>query len=143
MNSKIYEFDPVLYPVKLWVCKKPDVKDVNSVLYALDENAEIVDDGFGESLDDFGAYAKTFLAGNKKSNLKGCLVVLIRPGECRAGICSHEALHFVAYCSEMFDIPLGTFMHSEPLAYLEQWATNCIDCVRTGHPELMGGSLLE
>lgn len=28
MKSVIYEFDPVIYPTRLWVCKKPSTEDV-------------------------------------------------------------------------------------------------------------------
>lgn len=98
-------------------------------------------DSFGDVLEYvYGKYANTLIVGNKKSQMRGCLVSIFVPGSCRAGICSHEALHYIAYLSEQFDIPLGGFDTSEPLAYLEQWATNCIDSVLKGHPERMNGT---
>jgi len=142
MKSAIYEFDPVIYPVRLWVCKKPAVEDIDALFYPFDTRGDVVDD-WGNPFDDTGKYASTFIVAHKEDHIRGCLVAILRPGECGAGCCSHEALHFIAYCSEQFDIPLGTFDTSEPLAYLEQWATNCIDCVLRGHPERMNGKLIE
>lgn len=143
MKSVIYEFDPVIYPTRLWVCKKPLVEDVSELFYPFDNNGEMVD-SFGEVFDyDAGKFANTLIVGNKKSYMRGCLVSIFLPGECGAGICSHEALHYIAYLSEQFDIPLGGFDKSEPLAYLEQWATNCIDSVLRGHPEKMKGVKVE
>ena len=142
MKSVIYEFDPVIYPTRLWVCKKPETKDVEELFYPFNNYGEQVD-SFGETLEYGGAYANTLIVGNKKSHMRGCLVSLFRPGECGAGICSHEALHYIAYLSEQFDIQLGGFNKSEPLAYLEQWATNCIDSVLRGHPEKMKGVKVE
>lgn len=139
MKSKIYEFDPVIYPTRLWVCKKPETADVAELFYPFNKDSEMVD-SFGEALEyDGQRYATTVIVGNKKSYLRGCLVAILIPKGCGAGICSHEALHYVAYLSEQFDIPLGSFDKSEPLAYLEQWATNCIWYTLVGHPECMNG----
>ena len=142
-KTEIYEFDPVIYPTRLWVCKKPSTEDVAELFYPLNNDGEQVD-SFGDIFEDiYGKYANTLIVGNKKSRMRGCLVSIFMPGSCRAGICSHEALHYIAYLSEQFDIPLGGFDTSEPLAYLEQWATNCIDSVLKGHPEWMKGVKVE
>lgn len=142
MKSKIYEFDPVIYPTRLWVCKKPNVEDVSELFYPFNNDGEQVD-SFGDVFEyDAGKYANTVIVGNKESRMRGCLVSIFLPGSCGAGVCSHEALHYIAYLSEQFDIPLGGFDTSEPLAYLEQWATNCIVSVLKGHPEKMNGKLL-
>ena len=143
MKSIVFEFDPVIYPTRLWVCKKPSTKDVAELFYPFNNDGEMVD-SFGDALEYvYGTYANTMIVGNKKSRMRGCLVSIFMPGSCRAGICSHEALHYIAYLSERFDIPLGGFDTSEPLAYLEQWATNCIDSVLKGHPEWMNGIKVE
>lgn len=143
MKSVIYEFDPVIYPTRLWVCKKPSVEDVSELFYPFNNNGEVVD-SFGDVFEyDNGKYANTLIVGNKKSRMRGCLVSIFLPGECGAGVCSHEALHYIAYLSDQFDIPLGSFDTSEPLAYLEQWATNCIWGVLVGHPEKMKGVKVE
>lgn len=143
MKTAIYEFDPVIYPTRLWVCKKPLTEDIVELFYPFNNDGEIVD-SFGDVLEDvYGKYANTLIVGNKKSRMRGCLVSIFLPQECGAGVCSHEALHYIAYLSERFDIPLGGFDTSEPLAYLEQWATNCIDSVLRGHPEKMNGIKIE
>lgn len=141
MKSKIYEFDPVIYPIRLWVSKKPLKEDVASVFYPFDNDDEMVDD-FGDTFSRRGSYANTVIVGEKSEHIKGCLVSILMPGDCGAGVCAHEALHFCAYLSDRFDIPLGDFDKSEPLAYLEQWATNCIWCTLVGHPEKMKGVLI-
>ena len=140
MKSAIYEFDPVIYPTRLWVCKKPLVEDVSELFWPFDNNGEVVDE-FGDVFSR-ESFANSLIVGNKESTMRGCLISLLKPNECGAGVCSHEALHYVAYLADQFDIPLGTFNNSEPLAYLEQWATNCIWCTLVGHPEKMKGVLL-
>lgn len=139
MKSEIYEFDPVIYPTRLWVCKKPSAEDVSALFLPFDNNGDMVD-SFGDVFEyDAGVAANTVIVGNKESRMRGCLVSLFQLGGCGAGVCSHEALHYVSWLSEQFSIPLGGFDSSEPLAYLEQWATDCIWCTRTGHPEKMKG----
>ena len=143
MKTAIYEFNPVIYPTRLWVCKKPETKDVAELFYPFNNDGEIVD-SFGDVLEYvYGRYANTLIVGNKKSRMRGCLVSIFMPGSCGAGICAHEALHYIAYLSEQFDIPLENFNTSKPLAYLEQWATNCIDSVLRGHPDRMEGIQLK
>ena len=41
---KIYEFDPVIYPTKVWVTIKPNIDDLNEVMYALDDDGETFDE---------------------------------------------------------------------------------------------------
>lgn len=143
MKSVIYEFDPVIYPTRLWVCKKPETKDVEDLFYPFNNDGDMVD-SFGDVFDDVsGGYANTLIVGNKKSRMRGCLVAILRPGGCGPGVCSHEAAHFVAYCGDVFGIQLGDFDHSEPLAYLEQWATNCIWSALVNDPEKMKGVKVE
>ena len=60
----------------------------------------------------------------------------------QAVVINFAPLLFVRFGVE-FDIPLENFNTSEPLAYLEQWATNCIDSVLRGHPERMEGIQLK
>lgn len=142
-KTAIYEFNPVIYPGRLWVCKKPNVEDVSALFYPFNNDGERVDN-FGEVFDyRSGKYANTVIVGNKESGNRGCLVSIFLPGQCGAGVCAHEALHYVAYLSEQLDIPLGTFDRSEPLAYLEQWATNCINAALIGSPCRMNGVRLE
>lgn len=133
----------MIYPTRLWVCKKPCTEDISELFYPFNNDGEMVD-SFGDVFEyDNGKYANTLIVGNKKSRMRGCLVSIFLPGECGAGVCSHEALHYVAYLSEQFDIPLGGFDTSEALAYLEQWATNCIDSVLKCRPEKMKGVKVE
>lgn len=40
MKSVIYEFDPVIYPTRLWVCKKPETKDVEELFYPFSKKQE-------------------------------------------------------------------------------------------------------
>lgn len=142
MKSAIYEFDPVIYPIRLWVSKKPNVEFVSSLFYPCNNDGEVVAD-FDGAFSGIGVSMSTVLVVLKKSSQRGCLVAILWPNVCGAGVCSHEALHFVAYVAGDLGIKLGDFEYSEPLAYLEQWATNCIWSVLTGHPEKMKGVKVE
>lgn len=141
-RGEVYEFDPVIYPTRLWVCKRPRVEDIEPLFYPFDNNGEMVDD-FGDVFAGSGKFANTLIVGSKRDRIRGCLVSILQPGGCGPGVCSHEAMHFIAYCGDVFGIPLGDFDTSEPLAYLEQWATNCIWCALVGEPGKMKGVILK
>lgn len=49
----------------------------------------------------------------------------------------------MTFLCENLGLSIGGFDDSEPLAYLEQWATNCIYSVLRGHPEKMKGVKVE
>ena len=141
-KTEIYEFDPVIYPTRLWVCKKPSTEDVAELFYPFDSNGNVVD-SYGDTFDNPDSVANTIIVGNKKSRWRGCFVSIFRPEKCGAGVCSHEAFHFMTFLCENLGISMGGFDDSEHLAYLEQWATNCIDSVLKGHPEWMNGVKVE
>lgn len=141
MKSEVYKFDPVIYPEKLWVVKNPDVAEIERLFFPFNNDGELCD-SFGTSLSDSdGKYANTIIVADKANGDRGCLISLLCPKGCGAGVCSHEALHYVALVGEELGIELGNFDKSEPMAYLEQWATNCIWSVLVGRPEKMNGVL--
>lgn len=142
MKSKIYEFDPVIYPTRLWVCKKPLGEDIKELFYPLDDDGNILDD-FGNSFaPNRDSFAHTLIVGNKNSHWKGCLVSILKPSECGAGICAHESMHVIAYICEQLGIALKGFLDSEAWAYLMQWSTNCIWGALVNDPDKMNGKLL-
>jgi len=40
----IKEFNPVLYPVRLWVSANPKYDEINRLFYGIDEDGEILDE---------------------------------------------------------------------------------------------------
>lgn len=144
MKTKIYEFDPVIYPFPLLVCKYvPGV--------TCDEIAErfnaVMDQRTLQVLDPdvIRAYpalrAKTIFLASKSDDKMYHMVILYQPKKIRWGVVAHEALHVVTMLCDFLGMKPPTASNDEPHAYLEGWCANCIGSVIDGHPEYMKGNL--
>lgn len=131
-DTKIYEFDPVIYPTRLYVAINPPFEKVDKMFYMLDEDDKVVDEAKKEYNSHFSAIATTFIVANKKDNWKGCLVVIWRRKECGAGICAHEATHIYDWLDKEMGLDCQEWDNDEPKAYMVQWIANCIDKVLRG-----------
>lgn len=125
-KTVIHQFDPTIYPRKLWVIKsgsvndildaftEPDGEEINLVIYTGKESS-----------------AMTIKVIHKESRCYGVLVWLC-DGKANIENVAHEAVH-VASC--IFD-DLGMTMgfdggKDEHFAYLVGFAADCINQVRT------------
>ena len=146
MKTKIYKFDPAIYPFPLLVCK-----------YVPGVTHEEIAERFNKVLDqrtlstidsdELRAHptltAKTICLTSKEDDQMYYMVILYKPKSIRHGIVAHEALHVVTMLCDWLGIAGPTANDDEPHAYLIGWLANCIGSVLTGHPEIMKGALLE
>lgn len=124
--GKIYEFDPVIYPFKLWVTRSSTtIDEIDRVFEAIN------DDGFGvpfksvyHNMLDYGTDATTIIVGHTKQGLKGCLVVL--SSKVAVKTLSHEADHCADYLFEEIGDTERTYAHGEPYAYYQSWVFDCL-----------------
>jgi len=140
MKSKIYEFDPVLYPFPIHVTKDFDKEELKSIYNGTNSEGDEV------PLDidiPSTTTARTFQAVEKESGNHYYLVCLLKPEDIGAGIVAHEADHITnAYLQDLgFSLP--TPWNDEPHAYFLQWVTDCIWSVLINEPEEMKGVLLD
>lgn len=124
---KIHQFNPTIYPRKLWVIKGGSVENIQEVF--LEPNGDEIILNFEEY--NYPA-ATTLKVRQKETNLLGVLVWLISD-KIDVGIVAHESVH-VASC--IFD-DMGMTMgfecgNDEHFAYLVGFAADCINQVRTG-----------
>lgn len=124
---KIHQFNPTIYPRKLWVIKGGSVENIQEVF--LEPNGYEIILNFEEY--NYPA-ATTLKVRQKGTNLLGVLVWLISD-KIDVEIVAHESVH-VASC--IFD-DMGMTMgfeggKDEHFAYLVGFAADCINQVRTG-----------
>lgn len=140
MKSKIYEFDPVLYPFPIHVTKdfvKEELKEKYKVLNDSEEEP------IGDNLEvPSTTTARTMQVVEVESGHIAYLVCLFRPEDVGAGIAAHEADHIAnAYLQDLgFALPMP--WNDEPHAYFVQWVTNCIWSVLMDETEKMKGKIL-
>ena len=113
----IFEFDPHIYPRKLWIAVDVTTEDLITMF---DE------DGI-ENTDD--CYATTYIVQQKTPSFKGILVRFENLASMTTGNIAHESIHAA------WDIlhQIGSradYINQEPFAYLAGWVARCCDEVK-------------
>lgn len=124
MNKmKIYEFDPVIYPRKLWVVKGGTTKDIKNSFYERDHN-EL-------DLENFEKYGAITAEVESKDNAKfGELIWFPNVAHLTVSNIAHEATHAALNIGMDIGMRIDRY-NDEPLAYLVGWIAACMDKVRT------------
>lgn len=132
MSNKIHEFDPLIYPTRIWVGVKVPFQDVTDKFYTLATDGTVCD--FSEAVKnyDITTVATCYPVGDKESGWRGVMLNIHRPKLMSVGVVAHEAEHIVCWICEQFGIQSTTFDESEPRAYLIQYVADCIDKVKRG-----------
>ena len=126
--TKIHEFDPQIYPFKLWVAYKPTFAMLNKKFYFLNKDREIVETTEDELFQSNWA-AQTLPVSLRTGNSGGLLVVLHKHKKTSINTITHEACHCTDYVAELLGFPERTFGNGEPYAYLCGWIAECISKV--------------
>ena len=113
----IYQFDPQIYPRKLWV--------------AVGASREELQERFGDELKelDEGCDADTVVVQQKEPLLGGVLIRFENLADIRTNNIAHEATHAALV---IFDFIGGRidYYNQEPFAYLVGWVAKCCDEVK-------------
>ena len=123
---KIFEFNPVLFPTRVWVTTCTDVCVIARKFYALDDQGEVIEKFPGDTFNDEKTVAQTTVVQDRKSGIDGCLVTIHRIADVTPGIMVHEANHCADWLCDQFGIYSCTFQTGETTSYYEQWVTDCI-----------------
>lgn len=122
-TTKIHEFDPVIYPRKLWVVISNSEDFLNEKF-----NHECNLDGFSEK-----SKAIVFPCSLVETGDLGVIVVFTKKSFMDIKNISHESVHIASVifsdCGMMMGFDEG---RDEHFAYLVGWAAECIDKVKRG-----------
>ena len=118
--KKIYRFDPVVYPRKLWVCLDNEI--VGHLFKTPNGNVVHIE----QEITATGCVVPRVI--HRQTEKYGVLVVIHHPQTIGIEAISHEAVHVA---SSIFD-ELGMLMsfaegRDEHYAYLVGWAAECIE----------------
>lgn len=121
--GKIVEFDPVIYPTRVWACKNDvTMEELDEAFYALDSKGNMCSFKESNSMPGPSVFACVYPVGHKESRWRGCLVYI--NGKCSDGVLAHEALHCMDWMCDRFCIKSNSFEEDEPRAYYLQWLTD-------------------
>ena len=122
-ESKIFEFDPVIYPYKLWVI--------------IDKDPSFITDNFldydGEEIQDIEKDTKTLEAftmpvTDKKQSSYGVIIFFRSKKSITYGLAAHESSHAA---KNLFAHIGADVAPHEPFEYVVGWVADCIDKART------------
>ena len=121
MKTVIHEFDPVIYPRKLWICINPSTVDL--------EGSFVIDTKYGGGdlkFDKFYSLATTSPVFKKDGNYRGVLICFKSRMSADSDIISHESVHAADYICEELGIKGQDFSeNNEAYAYLVGWISKC------------------
>lgn len=127
--TKIHEFDPQIYPFKLWVSVNPDFKALDRKFYFLSKERDVVDVREEDLFDNYSS-AKTLVVAHKVEQTSGILIIITMPKKLDVATICHEACHFADFIAETVGFPQRSFDNGEAYAYLAGWCADCIDKAR-------------
>lgn len=143
MSSKkttIHEFDPQIYPCRLWVGKQSPFEEVEEKFWTLTNEYEKAPIEESEYIRNRFVVATCYPVVEKTEGWLGVLMVIHLPKQMGVGKIAHEATHITDFLWERLGMEGYSFREGEPRAYFTEWVANCIDFVRKYKEVKNGGS---
>lgn len=123
-NNRVHEYDPVIYPTRLWVTACTDTDKLRkSFIFLTDDDEECEERITIES----NTIARTLSVADRKSGWMGCLVIIAMRDKCNTGIIAHESTHCTDWLCDHLGVSGFSFMEGEARAYYTQWVADCIE----------------
>lgn len=128
----IHEFNPIIYPFRLWVGMNVSAEDIKDAFYLYNFD-DTINDFSGNDLSNTDTTATTYPVCSRKDNWIGAFVNIRRKDKCTVGVIAHEATHVCDLMSDRLGL-VGEidkmFCHGEARAYIVEWIANCINEVK-------------
>lgn len=131
-SRQIFEFDPQVYPFRLWVGIQIPYEEIENTFWAL--NSDMERTPFDEAYYKRNCFvvATCFPVAHKESGWIGIYCSIWRNNDLNVGRIAHESSHITDFMFEEFGINNNGFDNGEPRAYFVEWCANCIDKVKRG-----------
>lgn len=130
-NTKVYEFDPQVYPFRLWVAVKIPFEELDK-FYCYLSNSEVKEFSEKDIWKHSRSRATCWPVVRKDDNRIGILCSIWRTRGMTVGDITHESLHITDFLCGYLGVKAEGFDDGEPRAYFAGWVANCIDQVRRG-----------
>lgn len=142
MKTKIYEFDPIIYPFKVHVAKEFDKEILKKLYKAMDDDnsPKPITDEFDVNDTTTARTIELLHDDINRNDLWGYLVLLYND-KFTSGQLAHEAVHVANMYLQQLGFSTPAAYNDEPYAYFVQWVTDCIASVLNGKPEEMKGTV--
>lgn len=131
MKNQIYEFNPVIYPCRIWIGINIPFEDVKNKFYALATNMERIEFEKNMYQNNRFIIATNFQVASKDDGWIGIFIPIFKKWNMDVKTIAHEASHAADFFCEEFGITSDSFEHGEARAYLLGWIADCINQVKT------------
>lgn len=128
----IYEFNPIIYPCRIWIGIRPSLEEVQNKFYALTDNMERIEINENNYTTNRFVIASNFPVVDKNDGWIGIFIPIFKRNMLDVKTITHESSHAADFFCEQFGISNGNFDHGEARAYLQGWIADCINQVKTG-----------
>lgn len=122
----IQEFNPQIYPFRLWIGENVPYEEVEEKFWALTTETERTDFTIEVYEKNSLIVATCFPVCDKESGWCGIFLQVWNPKQFNVGFIAHEASHVTDFVFEKFDIESNGFNGGEARAYFTQWVADCI-----------------
>lgn len=126
----IHQFDPVIYPSRIWVGINPSFEDVESKFWGLTDQMERIPITKDQHEVDCFTIARTHAVTSKEDGWVGLFVSIHKLKRLDTKTICHESAHCADFICENFGIQTGSFDGGEAYAYLIGWIAECIEKVK-------------
>ena len=121
-SSKIKSFNPIIYPLILYVAKNLTVDEINKRFVVFDGDGK---ECIADEKSICESKAVTFSVVDKRTNNFGVAVILYN--NATIGTLAHESVHAADIIFEQLGMYTQGFNEgNEPYAYLVGWITDCL-----------------
>lgn len=127
---QIHQFDPVIYPTRLWVGIRTPFNEVFDKFWGLNDDLEKIIVTEEQYTPDRFVIARTYNVCDKESKFIGNLVIIWQSKQFSIKSICHESAHCADFICEQFGINSRSFKDGEAYAYLIGWIADCINQVR-------------
>ena len=125
IKDKLYAFDPVIYPRKLWILYRPSLETINKY-FVLKDGSEYLKEDYDDLIDTSNGELTSVIY--REGELYGGLIIFNKKPT--LGVILHESIHFCDYLYEEIGALSQSFSNkNEPYAYLAEWVGNCIESI--------------
>lgn len=110
--KKIFEYDPMIYPRKIWVAVGASTEELSAEFVGIDDMGD-------------ADIAVTYYTVRKSDKKYGVLIRFRKRGDITPSVSSHEAVHAALEIFRCIGAEVDV-ENQEPLAYIVDWITDCI-----------------
>ena len=125
IKDKLYSFDPVIYPRKLWILYRPSLATINKYFLSKD-GSEYSEEGCDDPTNPTNG--EVAAVRHRDSGFYGGLIILRKKPSLE--LIFHEGIHFCDYLYEEIGALSQSYSNkNEPYAYLAGWVGGCFESI--------------